>query len=149
MGSNEDRNGDLTRLILSEVAILEKIVGEINAISMHRPSKETLESNISIPGVANSYSKKFFSEFKYISDSRMVWREDPIEVITSGKYDRIQILTHPFWYFETERSMKKIIGDFIACQGAYLSDRYNTFNNNFTGLSNVFCNKVRNNLQER
>ena len=127
----------MSDLISDEIFMLEKIVGKIDAVSMHRPSEKTLESDISIPGIANSYGRKFFSEFKYLSDSRMRWRENPVEIINSGKYNKIQILTHPFWYFETEQRIEEIIGNFIACKGEYQSERYDIFNNNFTNLIEV------------
>ena len=46
----------------------------------------------------NSYGQTFFHDFKYLSDSRRRWREPVEEIIRSGTYDRLHILTHAFWY---------------------------------------------------
>lgn len=104
---------------------------------MHRPSKSTLESDLKIDGMANSYSKKFFAEFKYLSDSRMRWRENAEEIIASEDYNRIQLLTHPFWYFEEPKPMKDIIADFIYARGDVAKDRYEVFDNNFSRLEEI------------
>lgn len=85
--------------VYQESKILEKAIGRsINVISMHRPSKITLDNNIKFEGLINSYSHIFFKDMKYVSDSRMNWREDVMDIIESNKYNKIHILTHPFWY---------------------------------------------------
>lgn len=39
---------------------MEKMLNlPISSVSMHRPSKQTLEANYRIPGIINSYSKMF------------------------------------------------------------------------------------------
>lgn len=106
----------------------------VDAVSMHRPSKKTLEMNYVFGGISNTYSEEFFSKFKYVSDSRMHWRENIFEIIKSGKYPQIQLLTHPFWYYEQNRSMKEILLEFInsACM-----ERYNVQDENMVDLGNV------------
>ena len=92
---------DIIENINKEIFLLEQYIGtEIKSFSMHRPSEETLRAEYSLKNgeIVNTYSRKFFKEFKYISDSRRNWREDPIETIKSGKYSKIHILTHPIWY---------------------------------------------------
>jgi len=42
---------------------------EASSVSMHRPSKATLDADYQIPGIINSYGKTFFHDFKYLSDS--------------------------------------------------------------------------------
>ena len=37
------------------------ISADVKAVSMHRPSQEMLSSDISLPGLVNSYSRRFFS----------------------------------------------------------------------------------------
>lgn len=138
--TEENWNGDkIKELIKYEAGILSKMAGggAITAVSMHRPSKSTLESDLQIDGMANSYSKKFFTEFKYLSDSRMRWRENAEEIIVSEDYSRIQLLTHPFWYFEEPRPMKDIIADFIYARGDVAKYRYEIFDNNFSRLEEV------------
>lgn len=136
--------------INSEAEVLSKLsIGRaITSVSMHRPSKQTLESNLNLDGMANSYSQEFFKCFKYLSDSRMNWREDPKTVINSGEFDRIQLLTHPFWYSDEPRTMKEIIKEFISGD-VVIEKRYSNFSNNFSMLKDVIskdeiCIKKRN-----
>ena len=80
---------------------MEWMIGmDVESVSMHIPSQRTLEANYIIKGgkIINSYSNVFFKEFKYVSDSKMHWRENVYDVIESGKYQRIHLLTHPVWY---------------------------------------------------
>lgn len=127
-------------LIRQEAKVLDKVMGGgmVTSVSMHRPSKNTLESDLHIEGMANSYSDEFFKGFKYLSDSRMRWRENAEEIIASNEYGRIQLLTHPFWYFDEPRQMKDIISDFIHAKGEVAKIRYDVFDNNFTNLDEVF-----------
>lgn len=104
---------------------------EIKAISMHRPSKWVLENDLEFDGLINSYSREFFLNWKYVSDSRMSWREDIIKLIASEKYHQLHILTHPFWYHEHERSTEEILRSFIM-QGNNV--RFNLMNQNFRNL---------------
>lgn len=118
--------------VYHESKILEKALGvSINVVSMHRPSKISLDNNIKFEGIINSYSQMFFKDMKYVSDSRMNWREDVIEIIKSNKYDKIHILTHPFWYsnkFEkTEDKLMCFINDAKI-------NRYDSLNSNFRDL---------------
>lgn len=111
-------SSDIAANIQNEMTILEAILGtsrkaRISAVSMHRPSQAVLEGDIEIPGVINSYSALFFTEFKYLSDSRHHWRTQPLPAIMSGEYPRLHILTHPFWYHETEWSIGESLADFV------------------------------------
>lgn len=97
-----------------ELNVLSDIVGQkIDVVSMHRPSKRFLDADMQFPGVINSYSKTFFKEFKYVSDSRMNWREDVFSVVESGEHSSINILTHPIWYAEKQAGHKEIIDAFL------------------------------------
>lgn len=107
---------------------------EIKVVSMHRPSKWLLENDIQFKRIINSYSKKFLSDFKYLSDSRMHWREDVLNIIDKESYDKLHILTHPFWYSNKEESMKKKLIDFINCSKL---ERYNNIKDNFRNIEEV------------
>ena len=128
----------IAELIKKEIRVLEAITeSKINSVSMHRPSKKTLRSNLCLPGIANSYSEEFFKNFKYLSDSRMRWREDAKAVIESGEFSRIQLLTHAFWYFDKERQMKDIIEDFIYGRDEIARHRYKVLGDNITDLGDI------------
>lgn len=121
--------------ILKEATLLSSILGEpVKSVSMHRPSKYTLESNLEIPGLVNSYAKEFFNDFKYVSDSRMRWREDVDSIILSNEYNRMHILTHAFWYYDDKKSMKDIVLEFV--NGAN-NQRYGNLKDNITDLENI------------
>lgn len=85
----------------------------IQSVSMHIPSKRTLDADVKLDGMVNAYSKEFFCKWKYISDSNMHWREDVFGIIRGGGYNRLYILTHPVWYEKCVRSKKEKVDEFI------------------------------------
>jgi len=132
----EITDADCLRFYVSkESNILKEVLNqEIETVSMHRPSKWILENDVKFDKITNSYSNYFFSEFKYLSDSRMFWREDVLEIIAKNSYDRLHILTHPFWYSEKVESLNYKLLQFINDSKA---QRYNNINNNFKNLGEV------------
>lgn len=97
----DERNEKIKELIIHEKNVMEKIIPgiKIESVSMHMPSKQTLEADLHFEdNFINSYSCKFFKKHKYISDSNMHRRENIYETIASGQYDNLHILTHPIWY---------------------------------------------------
>ena len=122
-------------LIRHEADILSDICGcPITTVSMHRPSKATLEADLKIPGMVNSYGQTFFHDFKYLSDSRRRWREPVKEIIRAGTYDRLHILTHAFWYHEQEQDITESVGAFIRSANA---ERYEQMMENITDLPSI------------
>lgn len=104
----------LEEAIYKEAEILGNIIGKkINAVSMHRPSQKMLSSNLKLDGMVNTYGTLFFQKFQYLSDSRMNWRIDPEPIIRSGNYNKIQLLTHPFWYTEQDEMMTEKLKAFV------------------------------------
>ena len=129
---NEERIRDL---ILKEAKILEEITGRpVSSVSMHRPSKEILDAGFERPGMINSYGKTFFESFKYVSDSRRRWREPVDEIIESGEYDRLHILTHPFWYNDAECDIHTCVAGFVNSANA---QRYRIMGDNITDISAI------------
>ncbi len=105
----------MIKMIQKEQKILSlSLDTPINVVSMHRPSKLVLSQNIEIPNMINSYGEEFIKGFKYVSDSRMNWREDVEQIIKSGKHNKLHILTHAFWYQEKEMETKDILGKFVS-----------------------------------
>lgn len=122
-------------LISREASILSDICTcPITAVSMHRPSKATLDADLQIPGMVNSYGQTFFRDFKYLSDSRRRWREPVLDIIRSGEYDRLHILTHAFWYHEQEQDITQSVGAFIRSANA---ERYAQMTENITDLPSI------------
>lgn len=89
---------DLQVLVNDEIDILEKNFNiKINVVSFHQPSQKIIDNEIKIKQI-NTYDKEFFKDIKYLSDSNMIFKEDPIDVIKSEKYLKIQLLIHPIWW---------------------------------------------------
>lgn len=131
----EEDLGTIDEKIQREAEILSAICGDsIRCVSMHRPSKRTLEANIEIPGIVNSYGKTFFRDFKYLSDSRRNWREPVLNIVRSGEYDRLHILTHAFWYHEDNIDMVKTIENYI--EEAKIQ-RYDCFAENISDIQTL------------
>jgi len=125
----------LPEMIQREADILADICEfPIRCFSMHRPNQVTIEKSLEVPGLVNAYGQKFFHEFKYLSDSRKNWREPVEEIICSGTYDRLHILTHAFWYSEKEDTIADSVKNYIL---AAKMDRYAHFSENIRCLEEI------------
>ncbi|MBR5316988.1 MAG: hypothetical protein IKU39_03740 [Lachnospiraceae bacterium] len=134
----DDATFDKEKLVLAvnkEVEILSELLGEaVASVSMHRPSKAFLESDIQFDKIINSYGYPFFQKFKYLSDSRMHWRENVESIVENKQYNALHILTHPFWYNDIEMEMHDILKQFIK---KYPERIYESMNDNFRDLETV------------
>lgn len=106
----------------------------VETVSMHRPSKWILENDIKFKNIINSYSKTFLHEFKYLSDSRMHWREDVIGIVRSEEFDKLHILTHPFWYAEDKGNIKERASEFIKDAN---KERYYQMKDNIRDIEDI------------
>lgn len=132
---NINSENDYIKYVNYELEILSRILGEkVTTVSMHRPSKKFLDMDLEIPNVINSYQKKFFNEFKYVSDSRMSWRENIKEIIDSEKYNQFHILIHPFWYDIEEEKIEEKLKRFIEYSK---EERYKSLENNISNLKEI------------
>lgn len=121
--------------ILKEREVLSALLEtEVSTVSMHRPSQATLDADLQIPGMVNSYGRTFFHDFKYLSDSRRRWREPVEEIIQSGTYDRLHILTHAFWYHQQEQTLRESVEEFITSAN---KERYRQLRENITDLESI------------
>jgi hypothetical protein len=122
-----------SKFVEEEIYILNKALGtKINVVSLHRPSKFSLESDLEFHHAINTASREFIRDFKYLSDSRMRWREDVFSIIKDGQFEKLQILTHAFWYNDKEETTQEKIFEFIKNAN---KERYKNFNNNFSNLN--------------
>ena len=125
----------IKRDIIGEIKLISDIMGDsISKFSYHRPSKEILAANISIPGVINSYGDVFFQEFKYLSDSRHRWREPVEEIIEEKKFDKLHILTHAFWYENENVGIQERIYSFINHANV---ERYMIMKENISDIDSI------------
>lgn len=121
--------------VIKECGLLSALLEtRVSSVSMHRPSGATLEADYQIPGIVNSYGKAFFHDFKYLSDSRRRWREPVLDIVRSGAYDRLHILTHAFWYHEEEETISETVGAFIRSANR---ERYDQLADNITDLPSI------------
>ena len=106
---------DLNNYINKEANIIKGFFNiDIFAVSMHRPSKWILDNDIRFKKYINTYSKKYFEEFKYFSDSRRQWKEGCIcNKININKYNKLHILIHPFWWIDKDISFNERMFDYI------------------------------------
>ena len=106
-----------TPILLSverEIKVMSSILDfEITTVSMHRPSKETIAADYRFDTAINTYSKYFFENFKYLSDSRYNWREPVFDIVKGNKFRRLHILTHPFWYSKNTICVSDICKEFV------------------------------------
>ena len=122
-------------IVETEAKVMREILGiDIKSVSMHRPSKTTLDADYHFETLINSYSKEYFNNYKYLSDSRMYWREDAIGIIKSQKFSKLHILTHPFWYADKEYSMKQHVGAFISSANG---ERYESMKENIRDIDQI------------
>ena len=121
--------------IKQEIHVLEELLGmPVRTISMHRPSRYILDSDLQIDGIVNSYGKDFFSDIKYLSDSRRNWKEPVEDIIISEQFKRLQILTHAFWYNEQNLDIHDSIYRFVNSAN---KERYDKVDDNITLLSTI------------
>lgn len=133
-----EENFDKELLIEScmrEINLLSNMIeAPVTCVSMHRPSKRFLEDNIELDGIVNSYSGTFFRSFKYVSDSRMCWRENVETIVSAKKEQALHILTHPIWYAKEENTIHTIMKNFVYDA---LSDRYNSVCDNIRDFQQI------------
>ena len=128
-------SNEIIKYIIKECEILSELLEtEISTVSMHRPSKFIREADYHIPGIVNSYGKTFFRDFKYLSDSRRRWREPVLDIVRTGEYDCLHILTHAFWYHEEETDISQTVGDFIR---SAIRERYHQVAENITDIESI------------
>ena len=123
--------------IRKEARILSDLIDvNISSFSLHRPNRFTLETQIRIPGLINSYGEEFFNGFKYLSDSRRRWREPVEEIIRKGEFEKLHILTHAFWYHEQEKDLTGTVMEFIRSASR---ERQLTLADNITDLDKILA----------
>ena len=89
---------ELVKAIEKEIEILENMLEQkVTSISMHIPNQRLFGHKLPIDKI-NAYDEEFVNGFKYLSDSMMHYREPVLDIIGSGEYSKIQLLTHPVWY---------------------------------------------------
>jgi len=126
---------EIVQSIIKECGLLSALLEtRVSSVSMHRPSRATLAADYRVPGVLNSYGRTFFHDFKYLSDSRRRWREPVEEIIRSGEYDRLHILTHAFWYHEQDVDITQAVGNYVRSANR---ERYRQMAENISDIESI------------
>lgn len=120
--------GQIREQIQKEIRVMSEMLEmEITAFSVHRPTKDILRENIKLPGVLNAYQDSFFTfaeqvtqdtplEVRYFSDAQHRWNYGLVpDRETIEKYDKVQILTHPYSWtaagHENEENFRTLIAE--------------------------------------
>ncbi len=115
-----DWNQELLEARISdEKQVIESNLGvTLSAVSFHDPTAGNMmrfDQN-SLGGLVNAYGREFRENYGYCSDSNGYWRHEPIyDVVSSGKFDKLQVLTHPAWWLPNalpprERIERAVLG---------------------------------------
>jgi len=96
---------DELQMVRREKAILEAVLDHpVVSASAHLPGKSgktVTEANASSFELRyEAYAPRFMEGFKYLSDSNGRWREGCV-CGHLGKHERLCVLTHGWWWFET------------------------------------------------
>lgn len=113
---------DLPKLCARERNLLSYISDlEIpDIISFHNPgtyADKVVDKDV--VGIHHTYEPRYFSEYKYLSDSQGWYEGCVCKIFESGKYPKIQLLTHPYIWWDKPRS------DFIEDMATFINYRRN------------------------
>jgi hypothetical protein len=92
---------DLDAALARERDLLETVFEtEVSAFSLHNPEiAGWTDDRDEIAGIVNAYGPYISAHYGYASDSNGYWRFTPLdEVLQSGSYERLHVLTHPEWW---------------------------------------------------
>jgi hypothetical protein len=88
--------------VVRELAIFEAALGFpcSRVVSFHNPSPMVIGRAPETDAFITTYHPRYMMpNTKYLSDSNAHWREgDPLPVLRSGRWPRLQVLTHPIWW---------------------------------------------------
>ncbi|MBB6713481.1 hypothetical protein [Clostridium gasigenes] len=96
---------------------------KIESVSFHRPTERILNSDLKLGKYINTYSQKFFKQFKYISDSKGLWKEDCMcKMLDNIENEKIQFLTHPIWWKEKSLNNQDRLKEFLEFKLKKMND---------------------------
>jgi len=95
--------------VQSQAACLQAHLGvEIISIAQHKPT--AARTRPEFPGYVDAYSKPFFSDIGYISDSRMMFRVRDVRGFFL-QHERSQLVLHPIWWHRTPKTRAQILDE--------------------------------------
>ena len=92
-----------------ESDLLSEIIGKkITSVAQHNTSiTKNIQKNIKKEKFLDSMNPTILNKVEYLSDSVQNWRKGCM-CNHIGKYNKMQILTHPFWWNDISIKRKKI-----------------------------------------
>ncbi len=121
--------------IKNDIHILSALTGfVIDRFSFHRPKREYLELNLTIPNIINTYGKKYFHltenlnnlNVNYLADSQHKWNYGHPLNLNLKSINKLQLLTHPYSWTKEGLDNKK---NFITLLTEKDSELKNSINN--------------------
>ena len=107
----EPDESQLRTYVENERGVLDGIVPDLaDTVSFHIPPDWVL--NRRFDGIPSTYEPAYFSQVDYCSDSRQRWRDDP--PLTDGIPDKLQVLTHPSLWGDSERPFTECVQNAVA-----------------------------------
>jgi hypothetical protein len=90
----------------NQISCLEAHLGiRVTSIAQHKPTAARMRPEF--PGYRDAYSRPFFSDIAYISDSRMMFRvRDVYEFL--DQHERCQLVLHPIWWHRSPRTRSEV-----------------------------------------
>lgn len=135
-----ESENDFFKWVNYEKSILEKAINKkVKVFSSHRPSQFALHHmSFEKNSLINAYSNVYFEKIKYISDSRMKWRENVILLLESKEIKTFQLTIHPFWYSNIEQTIDEKFIDFFLEKENHL---YSSLNNNISNFDQILSKR--------
>ena len=140
----------ISTYFLKEKKLLEDIldVKLIDIFSYHNPHKlKNFILDKITPGVRNTYEPLFFSEIKYLSDSQGWYEGCVCKIFNESKYDKIQLLTHPYIWDENPEinfthDIAKMISDKTVDLYKYMLKSHPICKHNEKELKNIIIKNI-------
>lgn len=126
--------------IVNLIKFYREYLDIVPVVSFHRPSNMVLGRDFR--AFVSTYSPRFFTDIKYVSDSRGTWREEcPCQRLNDRAHEAMQVLIHPIWWKITEHeSLNKrlfiLLEERAKCFRSYLAS-------NVEPLRAIFCKGER------
>jgi hypothetical protein len=119
--------------VVRQLKILKKYFDIKNIVSFHIPSRFIFNKNFGSNKFKSTYSPYFFSEIKYLSDSRGIWRDGcACKFLTSKDFpENLQLLTHGEWWGTKGEDPNEI----LICN---LREKFEYLDKNFASDSQVY-----------
>ena len=125
----------------NELNILGDLIDKkITTIAAHTPNaikaetgKGYIDDEINLQELGIIESKYNIDGIKYISDSSRIWREGCM-CQNIGKYNNLQILTHPVWWVNNTNS----IHEQMIHLKTYFIEKYNEYIKDYKKMSKMF-----------